>query len=164
MKHHIFNYVAFTPNDRQKVLKWLANQKYLTLITSSIPLLQMYRAAKARLVGLGVEVRSISGALVGSVTLSWLEILRADIALLGASKLAPDGLSTTELNETAVKQAFRAQAEKSFLLSASGKWKHPATFRFASWNDIDPFYTSAGFLSNEVKAIRRQGVEVIFAS
>ncbi len=136
----------------------------LTLITNSLPLLQMHPVAKARLVGLGGEIRSISGAMVGGVTLSWLDNLRADFALIGASGLSAAGASTTELTETAVKQAFIARADKVLLLADAGKWDRPATFRFAAWGEIDRLYTSAALPPREGAKLHRHGVEIIRSS
>lgn len=136
----------------------------LTLITNSIPLLQLHAVAKARLVALGGEIRSISGAMVGSVALSWLEHLHADIALVGASGLSPEGASTTEVTETEVKQAFLARADKAYLLADAGKWNRPATFRFAAWDDIDRFYTSSALPAPGRAELHRHGVDVVRAS
>jgi DeoR/GlpR family transcriptional regulator of sugar metabolism len=136
----------------------------LTLITNSIPVLQLHRTAKARLVGLGGEIRSISGAMVGSVTLSWLQNLHAEVALIGASGLSPTGASTTELSETAVKQAFMAHADAVMLLADADKWDRPATFQFAPWGEVDRLYTSSALPAAEGTKLQRAGVEVVRAS
>jgi DeoR family fructose operon transcriptional repressor len=136
----------------------------LTLITNSMPLLQLYKTAQARLIGLGGEIRSISGAMVGPLALEWLQNIRVDFALVGASGLSPQGPSTTELTEMAVKQSLIERADKVLLLADAGKWNQSAAFRFAPWGKIDRFYTSAAFRSRDVAALERQGVEVVRAS
>ncbi|MFZ9792439.1 MAG: hypothetical protein ACO3F3_08870, partial [Gemmataceae bacterium] len=49
-------------------------------MTNSIPLLQLGTQAKARVVGVGGEVRAVSLALVGGLAHEWLRSLRFDVA------------------------------------------------------------------------------------
>ncbi len=142
----------------------LAARADLTLITNSLPLLQLYRTARATLIGLGGEIRTISGAMVGNLALSWLENVEADFALVGASGLSVQGASTTELTETAVKQMLIERAGRALLLADAGKWDRPSAFRFAPWKNFDRLYTSPALRPKDGAALERCGVDVIRAS
>ena len=139
----------------------LGERKNLTLITNSVPLTQVLASAKARVLCLGGELRRISGALVGSFALSWLESLRAEWALIGASGLGlEEGISTTELSEAAIKRQFLARAPKKVLLADSLKWNKTSTIQFAEWCQFDFWITDPGLSDSAARAIRRRGPRV----
>jgi DeoR/GlpR family transcriptional regulator of sugar metabolism len=137
----------------------------LTIVTHSVPLVHAARVKKARVLGIGGELREISGVLVGALPLAWLANLRFDVAFLGASGLSrEDGASTTELSEAAVKQAVMARAGRSVLLCDIGKWERPAAVRFAAWKDFDAWITDRLPPAAERRAIAARGFSVIAAS
>jgi len=139
----------------------LGERETLTLITNSIPLAHMLARAKARVLCLGGELRGISSALVGSFALSWLDSLRADWALIGASGLHPtEGVSTTELSEAAIKRQFLARATGKVLLADGLKWNKPAAMRFAEWNQFDNWITDRGVTDASIRTVRKQGTRV----
>jgi DeoR family fructose operon transcriptional repressor len=139
----------------------LGERKTLTVITNSVPLAHLLATAKARVLCLGGELRGISGAMVGAFALSWLESLRADWALIGASGLdAGEGISTTEISEAAIKRQFLARASKKVLLADSLKWSKPSTIQFAPWDQFDFWITSPGVPSAAAKAIQKRGPRV----
>ncbi|MEX0744040.1 MAG: hypothetical protein WD118_00450, partial [Phycisphaeraceae bacterium] len=107
------------------------------IFTNSVSVLAAATGTSATVAGIGGELRSATQAMVGSLALRWLEQLRFDIALLGASGTDETGLSTTELTEAAVKQAVIDASGKTLLLADAGKWARPATVRFASWDRVD---------------------------
>lgn len=120
----------------------LRNRADLTIITNSLPLIASHEQFRARLIVLGGEMRNVSGALVGTLAISALDRLRADVALLGASGLhAHDGVGTTELLETAVKREWIARSERTILLADASKWEQTTLVCFARWEEFDEFYT-----------------------
>lgn len=120
----------------------LRSRADLTIITNSLPLVATHEQFRARLLVLGGEMRSVSGALVGDLALAAMGRLRADIALIGASGLHPeDGVGTTELLETAVKREWIARSERTLLLADASKWTQPTLVCFARWDEFDEFYT-----------------------
>ena len=115
----------------------------LTIITNSLPLIAGYERFEAKLIVLGGECRTVSGALVGALAIDALFQLRADIALIGASGLhATDGASTTELLETSIKREWIHRAKHAFLLADASKWQQTASIRFADWNEFTGFFTN----------------------
>jgi DeoR/GlpR family transcriptional regulator of sugar metabolism len=137
----------------------LLDRRELTIVTNSIPLLQLGTQAKARVVGVGGEVRAVSLALVGGLALEWLRGLRFDVAVLAASGLdATEGASTTELSEAAVKQLAGARATKRVLVSHAAKWNKPAAVAFGGWDRFNLFVTDARLSAAEKAQLRRAGV------
>ena len=133
----------------------------LTIVTNSIPLAHVLGKSKARVLCLGGELRGISSALVGSFALSWLESLRADWALLGASGLGfNEGASTTELNEATVKRQFLARATNKALLADDLKWNKPSLIQFAKWDQFDCWITSRGIPDAAMRSIRKLGPRI----
>jgi DeoR/GlpR family transcriptional regulator of sugar metabolism len=142
-----------------EVARLLLDRRDLTIVTNSIPLLQLGTQAKARVVGVGGEVRAVSLALVGGLALEWLRALRFDVAVLAASGLdAAEGASTTELSEAAVKQLAAARATKRLLVSHAAKWNKPAAVAFAGWDRFHLFITDARLNAAEKTHLRRAGV------
>lgn len=136
----------------------LRNRSDLTIITNSLPLIASHEQFRARLLVLGGEMRSVSGALVGDLALSALSRLRADVALIGASGLhCEDGVGTTELLETAVKREWIARSGRAVLLADASKWSQATLVGFARWEEFDEFYTDkkppASFRRNRLKLI-----------
>ena len=142
-----------------EVARQILDRRDLTVATNSIPVLQLGRDAKARVVALGGEVRAVSMALTGALALEWLERLRFDVAVLGASGLdAKAGAGTTELSEAAVKVHAIARAKRCMLVAHAAKWNQPSAVTFATWPSFDLFVTDARLTAPEKAALRRHGV------
>lgn len=132
----------------------LLARRDLTLVTHSIPLAARAVESEngARVILVGGEVRTISGAAVGATALEWTSHLRADWCFLGASGLdVSEGASTTEIGEAALKAAILRRCQHKVLLCDATKWETPATIRFARWSDFD-FWVSGGELDAQARA------------
>ncbi len=146
-----------------EVARLLLTRRDLTLITNSVPLLGLATTEHAAtVIGLGGELRAVSGALTGSLALSWLASVHADIAIVAASGLSlEDGASTTELAESAMKQQFLARSTKRILVADSSKWNVPSTAKFADWNSFDTWVTDATLTPRERAALSRHHLHLI---
>ncbi len=131
-----------------------------TVFTNSLPLLAEPTGGQARVVALGGEVRPLSRALVGGPALAWLEHLRFDVALVGASGLEAAGPSTTELLEAAVKRAVLGRSRRAVLLADATKWAEPAAVRFAGWRGFSDFVTDRRPDRAARTALARHGVRI----
>lgn len=116
----------------------------ITIFTNSIPLLvERSGGARARLIAIGGEVRSVSLALVGAGALEWVNRIRPDIAFLGTSGIdVESGPCTTELFEAEVKSAIAARAARVVLLADASKWEKCAAVRYAGWPLINDVFTN----------------------
>lgn len=146
-----------------EVARLLLPRRDLTLITNSIPLLAIAADEhQATVIALGGELRAVSGALTGSLALSWLSSVRADIAVVAASGVSlSEGASTTELAEAAVKQQFLGRSKKRILVVDGTKWNTPSTAKFADWNDFDALVTDANLNKHERTAVERHKIQYI---
>lgn len=139
----------------------LIERNELTIVTNSIPLLALAGEAKARIVGIGGEVRPVSLALVGGVALDWLKAFHFDAAVVGASGLdGADGAFTTELSEASVKQMACAHAKLRILAAHASKWNQPASVLIAPWGRFDRFVTDARPAKADGARLRREGVAI----
>lgn len=137
----------------------------LRIYTNSVPLLHEHGERAAQLIAVGGEVREVSQALVGALTLSWLRQLRFDIVAIGASGLhAEEGASTTELGEAAIKQTLIERGRRVLLLTDAGKWNRPAPICFTPWSQINDWITDQPPSRTELAALRKAGVTVHSAS
>ena len=113
-----------------------------TLFTNSLPLLYHGCSQPGRVIALGGEVRSISRALVGSMALKWLQNLRFDFAIIGASALDADaGAFTTEIHEAEVKSQALKRSGTALLLADSDKLNTSTPVNFAAWTAFDRWVT-----------------------
>lgn len=147
-----------------EVGRQLAARDDIKIFTHSVRLLIELGDCAASIICVGGEYRHVSQALVGGLCLSWLEHLRCDIAILGASGLhATDGVSTTETSEAIVKQAVIRRSEKSIVVADGRKWIKPAAVAFAGWDEIQAIVTDEPLSKANAKSIAAKGTEIIVA-
>jgi DeoR family transcriptional regulator, fructose operon transcriptional repressor len=114
----------------------------LVVVTHAVPL-------AARLVGVpGVELQLVGGrvrtatqAAVGVEAVRALGDLRVDVAVLGTNALSPDGLTTPDPEEAAVKRALVACARRVVVLADAGKAGREDLHRFARLEEVDVLVT-----------------------
>jgi len=141
--------------------KILLRRGDVTIFTNSAPLLQERAGPKAQLVCIGGEVRDVSRALVGALAMEWMKHLRFEVTAIGASGLhRTDGVSTTELNEAAIKREAVARAGTALLLADATKWDQTAAVGFASWGDIDHWFTDARLSRSDRESLSPSGVKI----
>jgi len=125
-----------------EVARAVLDRPKLRIYTNSVTLLAIASEGRATVYSLGGEVRTVSLALVGAFALNWLERLRFDAAVVGASGIdAEQGASTTELAEATVKIEALKRARLRVLVAHSEKWDKPAALQFAPWSAFHHFVT-----------------------
>jgi DeoR family transcriptional regulator, fructose operon transcriptional repressor len=128
----------------------LLERPALRIFTNSIPLLALAGESKATLSAVGGEVRPMSLALTGALAQGWLENLRFDAAVVGASGLeGAGGASTTEIAEAAVKTEVLRRSRRRILVAHAEKWGRPSALRFAPWEAFTDFVTDRTLSSDE---------------
>lgn len=139
----------------------ILDRRLLRLYTNSIPLLALASEARATIVALGGEVRPLSLALTGALAQHWLENLRFDVAVIGASGLDPvAGASTTETAEAAVKTEALRRSTRRILVATGEKWGRPAALCFAPWQSFSDLVTDHLFTRAERLALSRAGLRL----
>lgn len=141
--------------------KILLARKDVRLVTHSVALVQIGIRGEAPVVCLGGELRKVSGALTGAAALGALDLIHADVALVGATGLDWErGCFTTELTEAEMKKALIARATRKILLADSAKWQNPSTVRFAGWEDFNDWITDQLPKPEQVKRLRSLGLKI----
>lgn len=145
-----------------EVGKRLLPRKDLTIYTNSVPLAARgVTRGGARLICIGGEIREVSRALVGALSLNWLMHLRFDYAILGASGIsAKEGATTTELSEASIKQELLQRSPVRILAADSGKWHKPQSIGFARWEDFKYWVTDDLISRDAVEFVANRGVRV----
>jgi DeoR/GlpR family transcriptional regulator of sugar metabolism len=103
------------------------------------------------------------GAMHGAATLRFLEDLRADWAILGASGLAPDGPSDALLDMAEVYAAMVRRAARRMTVADHGKFDRRFPARYARWGEIDALATDAAPQGPLARALAAAGVRVEIA-
>src|SRR5580692_11729807 len=120
----------------------LLERPALRIFTNSVPLLALAGESRATLSAVGGEVRPMSLAMTGALAQGWLQNLRFDAAVVGASGLdASAGASTTEVAEAAVKTEVLRRSRRRILVAHGEKWGRPSALRFAPWDAFTDFVT-----------------------
>ena len=130
----------------------LPERPALRIFTNSVPLLALVGESRATLSSIGGEARPVSLALTGALAQSWLENLRFDAVVIGASGLdACAGASTTEVAEAAVKAEALRRSRRRILVAHAEKWGRPSAVRFAPWGAFTDLVTDR-ILSRDERA------------
>lgn len=120
----------------------LLDRPNLRIFTNSVSLLALATEARATLNAIGGKVRPISLALTGAMAQDWMEKLRFDAAIIGASGLDQDaGAFTTELSEASVKVDALRRSRLRILVAHGEKWNHPSAVQFAPWSAFHHLFT-----------------------
>ncbi len=131
----------------------LVERPALRIFTNSVPLLALAGESRATLSSIGGEARPMSLALTGALAQSWLEHLRFDAVVVGASGLdTSEGASTTEVAEAAVKAEALRRSSRRLLVVHAEKWGRPAAVRFAAWGTFTDVVTDR-ILSRDERAV-----------
>jgi DeoR/GlpR family transcriptional regulator of sugar metabolism len=133
------------------------------MVTHSIRLLAESEGSKTPITCIGGEYRAVSQAVVGGFALDWMNRLHFDVAILGASGLSAAGPSTTEITETAMKQAAIHISKRTILAAHAEKWEMPAAVRFADWSAIDQWVTDASLATGARQQISRLNVQIRYS-
>lgn len=131
------------------------------MFTNSLPLLAEPEPAQARIISIGGELRRVSRALVGGISLGWLKRLHFDLAFIGCSGLfLEEGASTTELTEASLKHECASRAGRAILLADSSKWERPMAVQFAPWTLFKDIVTDHSPNPSERRRLEKFGVHL----
>lgn len=139
-----------------ELAKLLIRQRACSLYTNSLPIFELAVKLDCPIHLSGGRYRPMSKALIGSQAERWLEPLWFDFAILGASALHPErGLFTTADDEAGVKRKACQISSQAFLLADASKLDSQAAVNFASWAEIDHWFTTPTKTPGALDYIRR---------
>lgn len=107
--------------------------------------------------------QSAEGAVLGAHTLGFLGGFNADLAILGASGLTPEGPSDAQIASGTVYSAMVARSAATLLVADRSKFGAVFAARWASWNQIARLVTDAAPEGALAEALARHGVAVTVA-
>jgi DeoR/GlpR family transcriptional regulator of sugar metabolism len=135
----------------------------LRLFTNSIALLALAADCRASLTAIGGEAKPESRALRGALAQAWLDHLRFDVAIVGATALGRDGAQTDDLGDVAVKTEVLRRSTTRILVAGAEKWNRAGGIRFAGWRGISQLVTTRELPREARIALGADKVKVILA-
>jgi DeoR/GlpR family transcriptional regulator of sugar metabolism len=146
--------------------KRLRGRRGLTVITSSLPIAaQLQYDQGIEVLLLGGRLRASSPDLVGGITESNLETLRADVAFVGADGIDNHGGVYQESPEVArMLGRMAASAGRVFVVADGSKLGKTALWRFGRLSDWTALITDASADRSLLASLKKAGVRVIKAA
>ncbi|SDR98836.1 DeoR/GlpR family DNA-binding transcription regulator [Microterricola viridarii] len=138
--------------------------KTITVITSSLAVLDELRDDQGvELVLLGGVLRRSYHSLVGSLTDTALEQLRANISIIGTSGILPDGtvMDSTGI-EVPVKRGLLTAGSHTVLVADETKFPGTGLLSVCAASAINTLVTSEASDAQTLEAFRSAGSEVLF--
>jgi DeoR/GlpR family transcriptional regulator of sugar metabolism len=109
----------------------------------------------------GGEVRSGELSLVGALTTTSLRALRFDTAVLSCCGLSDGQVTAHDLGDAEVKQAMRASATRTVLVSDASKFARSATAVVCAVGELDVVVTDDSVSPETATVMRGCGVELL---
>jgi len=148
-----------------EVARHLRNRRNLTVITNSLPVLNM-------LVGInGITVISLGGMLrdselsfIGHITEQALMEVRADKVIMGTRGVSLEhGLTNDYLQETLTDRAILKIGRVVIIVADHTKVNRVATALLTPLNSVQTFVTDSKADKKFIQALKKNGIEVIVA-
>jgi DeoR/GlpR family transcriptional regulator of sugar metabolism len=146
--------------------KQLRGRRGLTVITSSLPIAaQLQYEQGIEVLLLGGRLRASSPDLVGGITESNLETLRADVTFVGADGIDSQGGVYQESPEVArMLGRMAASAGRVFVVADGSKLGKTALWRFGRLADWAALITDSSADRSVLASLKKAGVRVIKAA
>lgn len=134
----------------------------IEVVTHSMTIAHTLAGARGlNLTAIGGRVRGLTAAAVGAHTVSVVEGMHPDIAIVGTNGLsAQGGLSTPDPDEAAVKSAIIASARRVIILADASKFDQQLLVSFAELAAIDVVVTDRVPTDALARALTDNDVEV----
>lgn len=109
---------------------------------------------------IGGRIRAVTGAAVGAQTVLAIGALRPDVVILGTNGVDPDGVSTPDPDEAAVKAAIVAAGRRVAVVADTAKLGTTSLVRFAGLDAVDVLLTDTAPAAELSEALEAAGCEV----
>ena len=140
----------------------LANGIPISIVTNSVPVMQLFASSDANveLTGVGGRLRRLTLSLVGPAAVRTVREHFADKLIFSVKGIAGDGsLTDPDPLECEVKRAMIERAEESILLLEPGKLQVRGSHLIASCRTVARVL-AAGLTADQVAVLKRTGVRV----
>lgn len=146
-----------------QVARYLPPELRATIITHSPPTaLALAEHPSVEVILLGGQFDKRSLVAVGAATIEALNMVRADLYMLGVCSLHPEvGISTPDLQEAYVKRAMIAQAAEVVALASAEKLGTASHYVVGPLSELTHIITEQGLNEELLEPFRRLGITVI---
>jgi DeoR/GlpR family transcriptional regulator of sugar metabolism len=148
-----------------EVARNLRNRKNLTVITNSLPVLNMLAGLNGiTVISLGGMLRESEMSFIGHITEQALTEIRTDKVIMGTRCLSLEhGLTNDYLQETLTDRAILKIGREVIIVADHTKVNRVATALLAPLDVMDTFVTDAKADRKFLQALKKQGTNVIVA-
>lgn len=146
-----------------EVARNLRDRKNLTVITNSLPVLNMLVGIKEiTVISLGGMLRDSELSFIGHITEQSLGELRADKVIIGARAISLEqGLTNDFLPETQTDRAIMKVGREVILVADHTKINRVSTTFLAPLTDVDKLVTDKQTPRTFISALKAQGISLI---
>lgn len=149
----------------KRLAEMLPEDRPLTVVTNAVNLLETLCARpNLNVLVLGGRLRSRTLATVDAWAIDALAQIYVDVAFLATNGFSLErGLTTSDVNEAAVKRAVIASARRTVLMADHTKVGNDHFQRFGDASDIDTFITDGAIDTDLAREIEDAGIKVLLA-
>ena len=146
-----------------EVARNLRDRKNLTVITNSLPVLNMLVGIGGiTLISLGGMLRESELSFIGYITEQTLKEVRVDKVIMGIHSLSLEhGLTNDYLQETLTDRAILKIGREVIVVADHTKVNRVSTVLLAPLNSMHTFVTDSKADKKFIQALKRQGIQVI---
>ena len=146
-----------------EVAKNLRDRKNLTVITNSLPVLNLLAGLKEiTVIALGGMLRDSELSFIGHLTEQALSEVRADKVIMGTRGLSLEhGLTNDYLQETLTDRAILKIGRQVIIVADHTKVNRVATALLAPLNVMNTFVTDSLVDRKFLRALKRHGIQVV---
>ena len=148
-----------------EVARNIRNHKDLTVITNSLPVLNVLTGIKdITVISLGGMLRNSELSYIGHITEQGLTEVRADKVILGTRGVSLEhGLTNDYLEETLTDRAILKIGREVIIVADHTKVKRVSTALLAPLESVNTFVTDSNSDKKFIQALKKQGIKVIVA-
>jgi len=148
-----------------EVARNLRDRKNLTVITNSLPVLNMLAGIKEiTVISLGGMLRESELSFIGHITEQALAEIRVDKVIMGTRGVSLEhGLTNDYLQETLTDRAIIKSGQEVIIVADHTKVNRVSTVLLAPLNSMHIFVTDSKSDKKFVQVLKKQGIQVIVA-
>ena len=133
-----------------------------TIVTNSLSVASALFRRRCKVILLGGELRTKSMDLVGPTAERTLDEYHVEWLISGCDGAFADyGFYTSDVSLSNLEKKTISIADRSAIITESGKFGRRSLTRFASLEDIDLLVTDAGLAPDDETKLRSHGIEVV---
>jgi DeoR family transcriptional regulator, aga operon transcriptional repressor len=148
-----------------EVARYLRERRGMTVITNSLPVLNMLAGSKEiTVISLGGMLRESELSFIGHITEQALTEVRVDKVIVGTRGLSLEhGLTNDYLQETLTDRAILKIGREVIIVADYSKINRVSTALLAPLDAVNTFVTDSNADKKFLQALKKQGINVIVA-